>query len=66
MLQHSENEILFCDISSVNISHLRSNGYEAFREKTHFVSANPVWVICVVSNKKIIMLNSKIDLKGRG
>ncbi len=65
-LQHIENEILFCDISLVNISHLGSNGYVGFREKAHFVSANLVWVISVVSNKKIIMLNSKIDHKGPG
>ncbi len=51
-LQHFENEILFCDISPVNISHSGSNGYVGFREKAHFVSANPVCVISVVSNKK--------------
>ncbi len=51
-LQHFENEILFCDISPVNISHLGSNGYEGFREKAYFVSANPVCVMSVVSNKK--------------
>ncbi len=41
----------FCNISALNISHLGSNGYEGFREKANFVSANPVRVMSVVSNK---------------
>ncbi len=51
-LQHFENEILFCNISPVNISLLVSYGYVGFRLKAHFVSGNPVWVMSVVIIKK--------------